>query len=296
MRSLSPPRSAHLPAVDLTGFCDCGLFRTSACAANAFLYVPAVPRSLASKLLRYLNLVGEHGFATSEAAVSGGGGNTTTMSGPVLAGDLARAADAARLEHVYRRSVLASAAAVAGVGARPDEQAAGSELMSSTDPLLPPPRWRMRRPTEGYVTLDPPGCGGADQDERDERFGDDTLHRPFRSSWQPIFVATDLPPPLPRSTPDERARREPLDRSDHTEDDEGRDDRIDVVFFDFIKPDILSALNVLSASMSLGAKEGSGPGRREQMTWTEDDVDVYIEGMTANTLMEEYAKRYWQSK
>ncbi|GAA5984914.1 hypothetical protein JCM10908_002448 [Rhodotorula pacifica] len=200
---------------------------------NRFLYVPAVPRSIASKLLHYLNLVGEHGLVSSSSAAA--------LSSPPLEGDAARAADSARLEHAYRRSVLAV------------QERSFCTLATSSDA----PHWRMKRPSEGYVTLDPPGCG-----EEEDRFGDDTLHRPFKSAWQPVFVATDLP----------------LLRQAGPEEDDDQDQRVDVVFFDFIKPDILSALNVLSG----------GAAR-----WTEEDVKVYIEGMTANTLMEEYAKRYW---
>lgn len=76
-------------------------------AANAFLYVPAVPRSLASKLLRYLNLVGEHGLLAAAASSSspreGDAASSLSLS---LEGEIARAADAARIEHAYRRSVL----------------------------------------------------------------------------------------------------------------------------------------------------------------------------------------------
>lgn len=137
---------------------------------------------------------------------------------------------------------------------------------------------RRPRPTEGYVTLDPPGCGGDDDDD-DERLGDDTLHRPFKSAWQPIFVATDFPPPPPP----------PPSSSSSSASAGKKEDRVDVVFLDFIKPDILSALNVLSAAEH-GEHAGGGGGG----PWTEEDVEVYLEGITANTLMEEYAKRYWQ--
>ncbi|GAA5873619.1 hypothetical protein JCM3774_004993 [Rhodotorula dairenensis] len=247
---------------------------------NRFLYVPNVPRSLAAKLLRYLNVVGEHGLV---AASAGAVGDSTPVR---TEGDLARAADAARLEHAYRRSVLASEQSVAAAsqaevhaaGLNADNLAGQSAAAESA-----PPHWRMRRPTEGYVTLDPSGCGGG-AGERDERFGDDTLHRPFRSSWQPIFVATDLPPSLTKKLTSGPATEEGNAGPDNDDDDDDRG--VDVVFFDFIKPDILSALNVLGA----GSKR-----QRHGAAWTEEDVEVYIEGTTANTLMEEYAKRYWQS-
>ncbi|KAL8280258.1 hypothetical protein RQP46_007372 [Phenoliferia psychrophenolica] len=91
----------------------------------------------------------------------------------------------------------------------------------------------------GYVTQD--RCPG---------LGDDTLHRPIPAVWQPTFVATDLP-------------------SD--------DDTVDVVFFDFIQPDILSALNHL----------------QHERTWSEKDVGLYVTGLSANTIMQEYATRAW---
>ena len=191
-------------------------------------------------------------------------------------GEIARAADAARLEHAYRRSILRATTTTTTTSS--EEEDGGDSLEEARDagPQLDDERAAARprrRPTEGYVTLDPPGCGGADDDDdddaADERFGDDTLHRPFKSSWQPIFVATDFPPPPPLAS---SAGQE--------------ENRVDVVFLDFIKPDILSALNVLSAA-ERGPEHAGGP-------WTEEDVEVYLEGITANTLMEEYAKRYWQ--
>lgn len=138
------------------------------------------------------------------------------------------------------------------------------------------------------MTLDPPGCGGDDDDDDanadDERFGDDTLHRPFKSSWQPIFVATDFPPPPPPP---------PSSTSSAGNEEE---DCVDVVFLDFIKPDILSALNVLSAAAAAKHGERAAAAAGGGGPWTEEDVEVYLEGITANTLMEEYAKRYWQQQ
>lgn len=224
-------------------------------AANAFLYVPAVPRHLAAKLLHYLNIVGEHGLTLSGIASS------SSADAAYLEGDLALAADAAKLEHRYRRAALA----------------ASSEDVRPFPAAVRAARPRKdRRPSEGYVTLDPAGCasdGGAA-----ERYGDDTLHRPFKSSWQPVFVATALPPSV-RPNSD-------LDSGLGSEGEEDDDDRVDVVFFDFIKLDILSALNALAlASTSASTR---------QKRWSEEDVRVYLEGMTANTLMEQYARRYWQ--
>ncbi|KWU42710.1 hypothetical protein RHOSPDRAFT_20722, partial [Rhodotorula sp. JG-1b] len=213
---------------------------------NAFLYVPAVPRSLASKLLRYLNLVGEHGL----------------------------------IEHAYRRSVLRAKTTSSeddGDYPEPEESSLADSQFDNEGARRP-----RRRPTEGYVTLDPPGCGGADDDDDDERFGDDTLHRPFKSSWQPIFVATDFPPPPPPPPPSSSSSSSSAGK---------KEDCVDVVFLDFIKPDILSALNVLSAGRR-GEQGGGGGGGGGP--WTEEDVEVYLKGITANTLMEEYAKRYWQ--
>ncbi|POY76504.1 calcineurin family phosphoesterase [Rhodotorula taiwanensis] len=222
---------------------------------NAFLYVPAVPRHLAAKLLHYLNIVGEHGLTLSGIASS------SSADAAYLEGDLALAADAAKLEHRYRRAALAASSE----DVRPFPAAVRASR----------PR-KDRRPSEGYVTLDPAGCasvGGAA-----ERYGDDTLHRPFKSSWQPVFVATALPPSV-RPNSD-------LDSGLGSEGEEDDDDRVDVVFFDFIKLDILSALNALDlASTSASTR---------QKRWSEEDVRVYLEGMTANTLMEQYARRYWQ--
>lgn len=130
------------------------------------------------------------------------------------------------------------------------------------------------------MTLDPPGCG-----DGEERFGDDTPHRPFRSSWQPIFVATELAPPP---------------ASSGVSGSEEEEDRVDVVFLDFIQPDVLAALNVLSGTAREGTMtEGeedpfSSRQKKEKRRWTEKDVEVYLEGITANTLMEAYARRYWQ--
>ncbi|BGO94337.1 hypothetical protein NBRC10512v2_006449 [Rhodotorula toruloides] len=194
---------------------------------NSFLYIPAVPLALASRVLHYLNIVGEHGLVSSSPSVPEAPPHR-------LAGPDARAArDAAALEHAHRRSLLTQSTAFE----REQEQDDG--------------KWRMKRRTEGYVT--PDSCG-VESDDPSEVLGDDTLHRPFRSSLQPIFVSTALPQ---------------------------HEEKIDVVFFDFITPDVLGALNVLGAAGKGGKKYGAR------------DVEVYMGNLTANTLMEEYAKREW---
>jgi hypothetical protein len=108
-------------------------------------------------------------------------------------------------------------------------------------------RWKMTPLSEGYVTLD--SCGPDD-------LGDDTLHTPFKVSRQPIFVSTSLP-----SSKEEKF--------------------VDVVFFDFIQPDIISALNWLDQDNKDGKK------------WGVEDVELYLEDLTANTLLETWAKRAW---
>jgi len=102
----------------------------------------------------------------------------------------------------------------------------------------------MKPSSEGYVTLD--SCGP-------DELGDDTLHTPFKVSRQPIFVSTALPK---------------------------EEEAVDVVFFDFIQPDILSALNYLD-----DGKSGK--------TWGVEDVEKYVENLTANTLLETWAKKAW---
>ncbi|KAM0749330.1 hypothetical protein T439DRAFT_290562 [Meredithblackwellia eburnea MCA 4105] len=111
--------------------------------------------------------------------------------------------------------------------------------------------------TVGYVTIDQ--CPGE---------GDDTRHRPIPSVWQPTFVATALPTPTELDY-----EREELDE----------EEEIDIIFFDFIQPDILGALNHLE-----GERKG-GPSRR----FTDKDVGLYMETLTANTLMQEFASRKW---
>ncbi|BGP00521.1 hypothetical protein JCM10021v2_004209 [Rhodotorula toruloides] len=194
---------------------------------NSFLYIPAVPLSLASRVLHYLNMVGEHGLLFSSSS-------SLEAPHPLAEPDAREARDAAALEHAHRRSLLAQSAAF-------EQEQDG--------------KWRMKRRTEGYVT--PDSCG-IDSDDPSEVWGDDTLHRPFRSSLQPIFVSTALPDPS-----------------------QTEDERVDVVFFDFITPDVLGALNVLGGAGKGGRKYGAR------------DVEVYMRNLTANTLMEEYAKREW---
>ncbi|KAK4049583.1 hypothetical protein OIV83_004081 [Microbotryomycetes sp. JL201] len=105
----------------------------------------------------------------------------------------------------------------------------------------------------GYVTYD--AC---------DDLGDDTLHRPLPVAPQPIFVSTALPVHRSSSEPSEG-------------EGEGDEQLVDVVFFDFIKPDIINALNYLQA----------------EKVYDERDIDVYLTELTANTLMQEYAKREW---
>ncbi|GAA5931408.1 hypothetical protein JCM1841_001659, partial [Sporobolomyces salmonicolor] len=198
---------------------------------NHFLYIPAIPVSVASKLLHYLNLVGEHGLLPSQQAFSPTSSSLFSPSALFPTPEQAASAQSAHLEHSYRRSLaLSSSAAAPAFG-----------------------RWRLEKPTEGYVTLD--ACGHSSPAES---FGDDTLHRPFRAARQPIFVATALPPPRAAAA---------------------ASSKVDVVFFDFIQPDILSALNVLDRET----------GRR----YSAEDVERYVDGVSANTLLEQYARSEW---
>ncbi|GAA6010992.1 hypothetical protein JCM11491_005900 [Sporobolomyces phaffii] len=200
---------------------------------NNFLYIPSVPRRLASKLIPYLNLVGEHGllptqrlFSSSSSASSLGDQDASQLSPDELI-----AAESAHLEHARRRSLLETSASS-------QSQAGG--------------RWKMNPLSEGYVTLD--SCGPDD-------LGDDTLHTPFKVSRQPTFVSTALPPARSAAS-----------------------DFVDVVFFDFIQPDIISALNWLDQD------NGTGTGRKK---WRPEDVEKYVEDLTANTLLETWAKKAW---
>lgn len=184
-------------------------------AANNFLFIAGVRRSVAKKLLPYLNVVGEHHLATASLL--------TPPSSPFdqMRGDL-------RTEHLHRRAL-----------ARSYDTFMEQQLLETSTPIPQSP---------GYVTLD--AC---------DDLGDDTLHRPLPASWQPIFVSTQFP----------EARWRPAH-----EDEE----RLDVVFFDFIQPDILAALNYL----------------QDEREYSMDDVRLYIEtGLSANTLMQEYATREW---
>ncbi|GAA5919884.1 hypothetical protein JCM5296_004607, partial [Sporobolomyces johnsonii] len=211
---------------------------------NNFLYIPAVPVSVASKLLHYLNLVGEHGLLPSQQAFSPTSSSAFSPSFLFSTPEQAAAAQSAHLEHSYRRSLALSS----------------SSSSAAAAPAFG--RWRLEKPTEGYVTLD--ACGHSSPAES---FGDDTLHRPFRAARQPIFVATALPPPP-------RAADSPAE-----EDDDDEVNKVDVVFFDFIQPDILGALNVLDRET----------GRR----YSAEDVERYVDGVSANTLLEQYARREW---
>lgn len=103
--------------------------------------------------------------------------------------------------------------------------------------------------TTGYVTVDL--CDG---------LGDDTLHRPIPAAWQPTFVSTELAP-VPEGEGEEVDEEE----------------KVDVVFFDFIRVDVLNALNTLQLIKK----------------YDEKDVGLYVTEFSANTLMQEYAKREW---
>ncbi|KAI5475343.1 5'-Nucleotidase/apyrase family protein [Pseudohyphozyma bogoriensis] len=96
--------------------------------------------------------------------------------------------------------------------------------------------------TVGYVTVDK--CPG---------LGDDVLHKPVPHAWQPTFVSTELEVGV------------------------GEEEKVDVVFFDFIQPDIIAALNHLQKEKEFSAK----------------DVGLYISTLSANTLMQEYAMKAW---
>ncbi|GAA5891579.1 hypothetical protein JCM6882_004515 [Rhodosporidiobolus microsporus] len=227
--------------------------------ANNFLYVPSIPLPLAHKLLHYLNLVGEHGLLPSQSAdvgetfealrsssssfAAGNGAESDLFSSDTLA-----AAESAATEHRHRLALLSSSSS-------------SSSLAPSSSSSSSSGHWRFSRLSEGYVTLD--ACGGSD---RDEQLGDDTAHRPFRTARQPVFVGTALPP------------LSSLAANADGEASEEEEETVDVVFFDFITPDILSALNVLGGK---GKKYGA------------EDVRKYLEDVGANTLMETYARREW---
>ncbi|KAH8926096.1 hypothetical protein BT69DRAFT_1239417 [Atractiella rhizophila] len=93
--------------------------------------------------------------------------------------------------------------------------------------------------TDGYVTFD--SCPG---------LGDDIKHRPIPVVPQPDFAATALPPTT-----------EP----------------VDIVFFDFIWPDILATLNKL----------------QNKKTYTFNDILHYNATVRSHTLLKEYASFAW---
>lgn len=167
--------------------------------------------------------------------------------------DVRLAADSAALEHAHRRASSSPLSSASTSSSARDDG-----------------RWRMRRATEGYVTLD--ACGGSDPGEQ---LGDDTLHRPYRSARQPIFVATALPGGS--SLGAAQGEEEEESAREEREDEHG----VDVVFFDFIAIDVVRGLNALG-----GKKDG---GR-----YSLDEVERYVEWVSANTLLEEWAKRAWR--
>ncbi|ORY78038.1 Metallo-dependent phosphatase-like protein [Leucosporidium creatinivorum] len=196
---------------------------------NSFEYIPSVPRSVAAKLLPYLNLVGEHHLASLTSTT------TTTSSDDEPLPQLSIAhphAQAASVELLYRRRLA-------------EEYAASSSTSTGEEKLTP-----------GYVTAD-----------KCSELGDDTLHRPIPAVWQPTFVSTAFPPPPPSTNAS----------SSSSSSSEEEEDKIDIVFFDFIQPDILSALNAL----------------QKTKTFTEGDVSLFVGSLTANTLMQSYAEREW---
>ncbi|SCZ87711.1 BZ3500_MvSof-1268-A1-R1_Chr2-2g05177 [Microbotryum saponariae] len=183
---------------------------------NSFLFVPGVKRSVAQKMLAYLNVVGEHKLTSSSASVS-----VRSTEDNYVEDRWAQERESLHLEHLHRRALLEASNLSASIPPSEYDDASSLSL--------------------GYVTQD--ACGG---------LGDDTLHRPVPSVWQPIFVATEFPPSAAA-------------------------DLIDVVFFDFIQPDILGALNTL----------------QNEREYASSDVKLFVEDLTANTLMQEYAKREW---
>ena len=219
--------------------------------ANSFQYIPFVPRPLAVRLLPYLNLVGEHHLASTFARLS-----------PALASTSYRAELSAlglpsntNLPSLDTSHPHSEAASVELLYRRQLALAASTSLAAEEIGTSK----RHERLTPGYVTAD--SCA--------ER-GDDTRHRPIPAVWQPTFVSTAFP--RPRWHEDEPHQQE---------------DKVDVVFFDFIQIDILSALNTLSS-----ADEAKGSMRK---VWSKEDVGTYVpvENLTANTLMQEYARREW---
>ncbi|KAM0786669.1 hypothetical protein ACM66B_002117 [Microbotryomycetes sp. NB124-2] len=151
--------------------------------------------------------------------------------------------ESARIEHIYRQSLTQSA----------NLFYASSIAHSAHDMSL------------GYVTYD----------ECDD-LGDDTRHRPLPIAPQPIFVSTALPA---RRSDAYSSRGRSGVAAVLSDDDKEDEQLVDVVFFDFIKPDILNALNYL----------------QKDKVYREEDVQLYMEELTANTLMQEYAKREWNS-
>ncbi|GAA5938144.1 hypothetical protein JCM3775_005356 [Rhodotorula graminis] len=226
--------------------------------ANNFLFLPSVPRARAAKLLHHLNVVGEHRLASTASALTSASAPETDEERAWLAqqsADVRLAADAAALEHAHRRA------------SSPPLSPSSSSSSAHEDGRL-----RMRRASEGYVTLD--ACGGSDPVEQ---LGDDTLHRPYRSARQPIFVATALPA---ASSIGAEEGGEAAAAAAAQEEESWTEPGVDVVFFDFIAIDVVRGLN------ALGGKEDGGRYRL-------DEIERYVEWVSANTLLEEYAKRAW---
>lgn len=88
--------------------------------------------------------------------------------------------------------------------------------------------------------------------------GDDIEHRPLPRSRlaRPDFISSPFPPDL----------------------DDTSTDLVDVIVTDFALDDLLVAANILDPQRSL----------------QKDDFEVYAPGLVLNTILGEYAKRYWQ--
>ncbi|GAA6063865.1 hypothetical protein JCM10212_003556 [Sporobolomyces blumeae] len=262
---------------------------------NNFLYIPSVPYRLAKRLLPYLNLVGEHGFLPTQRLFesdpsSSSSAPTTSIhveyakhferSG-IDVGQMVRAAEEVRAEHSRRNRLVEAYETYVSSRTAP-----GSAIEESDDDVEDanrkgPQGTTMGRPveSEGYVTLD--SCGP-------ERRGDDTLHVPFKVARQPTFVATRLPS---KAKTDESGRQD--ERSQGRDDDDWEEEtRVDVVFFDFIQPDILSALNFLDQPID-DSRQERRRRPREHKEWSEQDVRLYLDDLTANTLLETWAKKAW---
>ncbi|GAA5864272.1 hypothetical protein JCM8547_001314 [Rhodosporidiobolus lusitaniae] len=219
---------------------------------NDFLFIPFVPLTVAAKVLHYLNVVGEHGMLPSQnpdgeeyiaflqSVPSASAFSEAGENAEGKVGTLHASASSAALELSSRRRLSQTFLSSSAPSSSPPSFSSPADTITTEGG-----RWRTLPRSEGYVTLD--SCGSSNPSEQ---LGDDTLHRPFRTARQPTFVATAL---------------------------QKEEEVVDVVFFDFITPDVLGALRVLDKS-----------GRKYEV----GDVRRYVD-ISANTLMETYAKRAW---